>query len=62
MEIKRETSSTPCLRVERNLLISMSGACKSMCVLDRMCMKLPSKSKLFKGLQSVRSVGYHAHT
>eukprot|EP00983_Pelagomonas_calceolata_P061046 1146643-Pelagomonas_calceolata.AAC.3 len=50
------------MRGERSLLKGASGASKSISVLDRMSMKLQSelggcmsvKTKLFKGLQSVR--------
>eukprot|EP00983_Pelagomonas_calceolata_P055261 1144073-Pelagomonas_calceolata.AAC.1 len=66
MGIRRVTSSSPCLRVERSLLKSASVARKFISVLDRKGMKLQSKpasggcmsvkTKLFKGLQSVRGV------
>eukprot|EP00983_Pelagomonas_calceolata_P058324 1145433-Pelagomonas_calceolata.AAC.3 len=58
MGIRRVASSSPCLRVERSLLGSASGANKFISVLDRMSMKLQSKpdgcmtvkTKPFKGL------------
>eukprot|EP00983_Pelagomonas_calceolata_P062514 1147332-Pelagomonas_calceolata.AAC.3 len=66
MGIRRVTSSSPSLtsvtRIERSLLQRVYDACKSICVLDRMSMKVQSKlcgcmsvkTKLFKGTKSVR--------
>eukprot|EP00983_Pelagomonas_calceolata_P028062 880417-Pelagomonas_calceolata.AAC.2 len=66
MGIRRVTSSSPCLilviKVEKRFLKNASGAGKFISTLDRMSMKLQSyfggcmsvKTKLFKGLQSVR--------
>eukprot|EP00983_Pelagomonas_calceolata_P118069 1160469-Pelagomonas_calceolata.AAC.1 len=68
MGIRKVTGSMPCLisvmRVERSFLMSTSGSSKFICVLDRMSMELQSnlegfvgfKSRLLKGLQSVRGV------
>eukprot|EP00983_Pelagomonas_calceolata_P079014 1154481-Pelagomonas_calceolata.AAC.2 len=70
MGIRRITSSSLCLRIERSLLKVAPGANKFISLLDRMSMKLQGKidgcltvkSKLLKGLQSVRGADDPAHT